>query len=142
MQLSNHSDILVISVHDKSQVSLLESVIMSKKMFRCSFYQNHAVRVIMKIKVSDRLHISPLLHELHWLPVEFKILYKINLQSFKCLQQQGPAYFTDYILRYEPVRSLRSEAQGLLKVNGKVQPWSTIKAWTPHLLHICPQTMK
>ena len=37
-------------------------------------------------------HIKPLLKQLYWLPVEFRIQYKILLMTFKCLNDAAPAY--------------------------------------------------
>ena len=30
-------------------------------------------------------HMSPLMYDLHWLPVEERIVFKIPVMSFKCL---------------------------------------------------------
>ena len=53
---------------------------------------------------------------LHWLPVEYRILYKILLLVFKCRCGEGPSYLASMLEEYRPSRSLRSEAKSLLKV--------------------------
>ena len=45
--------------------------------------QNHAAKLIKRKKKYD--HVSPLLQELHWLPVTQRIDYKIALLVFKCI---------------------------------------------------------
>ncbi len=46
--------------------------------------QNNAARVITKQKKSA--HITPTLNNLHWLPVQYRVEFKILLLVFKCLQ--------------------------------------------------------
>ena len=53
-------------------------------------------------------HISPVLQELHWLPVEQRIIFKILLMTFKCLNGIAPSYLSDLVTRYIPKRNLRS----------------------------------
>ena len=40
-------------------------------------------------------HISDALEELHWLPMEARIEYKILLLTYKALNGQGPEYLVD-----------------------------------------------
>ena len=53
-------------------------------------------------------YITPILFDLHWLPVSEQINFKILLLTFKALHQQSPTYIQDLITRYLPSRSLRS----------------------------------
>ncbi|XP_075334697.1 uncharacterized protein LOC142396039 [Odontesthes bonariensis] len=76
--------------------------------------QNAAARVLMRTNRRD--HISPVLASLHWLPVKFRIEFKILLLTYKALNDRAPSYLKDLIVRYFPNRSLRSETAGLLEV--------------------------
>ena len=67
--------------------------------------QHNAARLIYRKRPS---HITPLLVELHWLPVEARIEYKICLFVFKCLIQDAPLYLQDLVTPYQPPRPLRS----------------------------------
>ena len=67
--------------------------------------QNAAVRLITRSTKCD--HITPILLDLHWLPVSGRIKFKILLLTFKALHQQSPTYIQDLITRYLPSRSLR-----------------------------------
>uniref|UniRef100_A0A8C6LN66 Reverse transcriptase domain-containing protein n=1 Tax=Nothobranchius furzeri TaxID=105023 RepID=A0A8C6LN66_NOTFU len=58
--------------------------------------QNAAARVLMRIKKRD--HISPVLASLHWLPVKFRIDFKILLLTYKALNNQAPSYISDLIV--------------------------------------------
>ena len=64
--------------------------------------QNAAARVIACLSKFD--HISDTLKELHWLPVEQRIIFKINLICFKILINLAPDYLIDLIHVYEPAR--------------------------------------
>jgi hypothetical protein len=75
--------------------------------------QNCAARVV---KCADhRSHITPILKALHWLPVRFRIMYKLNLITFKALNGAAPDYIVELVSLYQPSRTLRSSDQHLLK---------------------------
>ena len=74
--------------------------------------QNNSARLILRKKRSD--HVKPLLKELHWLPVELRINYKINLLTFKSLKKHAPKYLQELLTSYTPKRPLRSSSKGLL----------------------------
>ncbi len=74
--------------------------------------QNAAARVLMKLK--KREHTTPVLMELHWLPVHQRIDYKILTLVYKALHNLTPSYISDCLSRYIPNRMLRSSSAGLL----------------------------
>ena len=52
--------------------------------------------------------------QLHWLPIEHRITFKIAVITFKVLHGAAPSYITDLIKPYTPGRLLRSSNQLLL----------------------------
>ncbi|XP_028454539.1 uncharacterized protein LOC114568999, partial [Perca flavescens] len=76
--------------------------------------QNAAARVLTRTKRRD--HISPVLASLHWLPVKYRIEFKILLLTYKALNGQAPSYLEELIVPYCPTRALRSQNAGLLMV--------------------------
>ena len=68
--------------------------------------QNAAFRIIAGVKKQD--HITETLRDLHWLPVEKRIVFKINLISFKTLGDSGPHYLEDILKFYYQSRTLQS----------------------------------
>lgn len=60
-----------------------------------------------------REHISPVLATLHWLPVIYRIDFKVLL--LKALNGQGPSYITISLINYIPTRTLCSSTAGLLE---------------------------
>ena len=59
---------------------------------------------------------TPILRELHWLPVESRIIFKILLLVYKSLNNLAPANINSLLKNYKPSRNLRSVDQGLLTV--------------------------
>ena len=74
--------------------------------------QNMAARLITLTKRSD--HITPILEELHWLPVAQRIVFKYCLLVHKITHGKAPAYLNNVVQPYIPKRILRSSQQALL----------------------------
>ncbi len=68
--------------------------------------QNAAARVLTRSRKYD--HIIPILRSLHWLPIKFRISYKILSLTYKALNGLAPVYLTSLLSCYNPTRSLRS----------------------------------
>ncbi len=60
-------------------------------------------------------HITPILKDLHWLPVQQRTNFKILLFTFKCLQGQAPKYL-QVLLTWSQPKGLRSDNKLLLVV--------------------------
>ena len=67
----------------KDQISKLQRV------------QNAAARLVMD--TGKYSHITPSLHDLHWLPIHARIHFKILLLAFKVIHGQAPAYLSSLI---------------------------------------------
>ena len=61
-------------------------------------------------------HVTPVLQDLHWLPISYRVKYKIVLLVFKALNGLAPEYINDLVVLYKPVRTLRSSGDNLLRV--------------------------
>ena len=59
---------------------------------------------------------TPILRELHWLPVESRIIFKILLLVYKSLNNLAPAFINSLLKNYKPSHNLRSVDQGLLTI--------------------------
>jgi len=71
--------------------------------------QNSAARVVLQIRKYD--HITPVLQYLHWLPVEYRIKYKLITLTQKALHGQAPDYLCEMIKLHVPNRHLRSGSE-------------------------------
>ena len=77
--------------------------------------QNSAARLITKNFFL--YHITPILKELHWLPVQRRIEFKILCVTFKILHNMAPAYLEELLSRRGNGGSLRSNINGELSLH-------------------------
>ena len=76
--------------------------------------QNNAARLVLQN--SKRQHVTPLLKQLHWLPIQTRIDYKLATLAFRHFDGSLPQYLSSRLDIYQPSRSLRSSNDRLLKV--------------------------
>ncbi len=81
---------------------------------RLQLVQDAAARLMTRS--SKYCHISPVLASLHWLPVSFRIQFKVLVITYRALHGQTPEYVSDLLHTYVPSRPLRSADLGLLIV--------------------------
>ena len=74
--------------------------------------QNSAARLIVKAR--KKSHITPILKELHWLPIHLRIDFKTALFCYKALNGLAPEYIKDLIVEHKPERQMRSCGKKLL----------------------------
>ena len=68
--------------------------------------QNTAARFVTR--TSRYSHITPALKNLHWLPVNYRVQFKILMRTYKALHGQAPGHISDMLNVYQPRRKLRS----------------------------------
>ena len=108
--------------------------------------QNNAARLTLKLKKTD--HITPALKQLHWLPIQSRITYKLCLHCHNFFSRSAPAYLSDLLTVYTPSRSLRSSDDSyklvVPRTNRKVGDCafsiSAPKQWNTLPLYIRSQT--
>ena len=84
------------------------------QLHRLQRIQNTAARLLSG--TSRRGHISPVLRDLHWLPVEKRVKFKVLLLTYKAANDLGPRYLNDLCKPPPQTRTLRSASQGILHV--------------------------
>ncbi|XP_067025693.1 uncharacterized protein [Acropora muricata] len=129
------TDSLLILVHafSNSKLDFCNSLLIGVPkclLKRLQSVQNAAARLVSGSRKYD--HISPVRHQLHWLPVDKRIIYKILLMVFKCLHNLAPSYLSNLIIEYTPNRALRSSSKNLLVV-----PPSRTKGYGDRALSVC-----
>ena len=75
--------------------------------------QNTAARIVTRS--NKRKHITPILKELHWLPIQSRIKFKLGLITFKAVNNLAPSYIRDLLKIHKPSRCLRSASKNLLE---------------------------
>uniref|UniRef100_R4GDH7 Reverse transcriptase domain-containing protein n=1 Tax=Anolis carolinensis TaxID=28377 RepID=R4GDH7_ANOCA len=108
--------------------TVIQAMVISRLDYCNALYIGLPLSVIQKLKlvqnaaahllagVPARWRITPILQQLHWLPIEYRITFKILVLTFKALHGLGPAYLRARLSPYQPQRLLRSEGQNLLEV--------------------------
>ena len=82
-----------------------------------ALYMKHAAaRTVMKCKKTD--HITPILRQLHWLPIQERICHKILSATYRSVHDNTPLYLSDLLQKHNPSRLLRSASRFLLDVPG------------------------
>ena len=85
----------------------------------CSMYRTRRLKLCCKFQ-----HITPVLFELHWLPIQYRIIFKILLLVYKSLNGTSPSYLAQKLHYCSHTRSLRSVSNELL-----MQPGSYTKTY-------------
>ncbi|KAF7243419.1 RNA-directed DNA polymerase from mobile element jockey [Varanus komodoensis] len=75
--------------------------------------QNRAARLLTG--TGHCAHITPVLRQLHWLPIEARAQFKLLVITYKALNGLGPGYLKERLRPYVPSRPLRSVAEALLR---------------------------
>ena len=75
---------------------------------------NAATRILTKTRKFE--HISPILQELHWLPVCERIQFKLLILTWKSLNGIAPQYLSNLLVPYKPTSALCSSDKHLLVV--------------------------
>ena len=77
---------------------------------------NAAARLVLKLCKFDRVSISTITrNELHWLPVDQRIVYKLCLLAYECQHEQAPSYLSSLCAPLSAAttcRHLRTATQG------------------------------
>ena len=89
---------------------------------RLQLVQNRAARIVTFTKKCE--HITPSLIDLHWLPVECRIIYKMLLLVYKAINGLSPSYISSLLSFCSSSYSLRSCSNKLLHV-----PRSKLKSY-------------
>ncbi|XP_062824300.1 uncharacterized protein LOC134295487 [Anolis carolinensis] len=108
--------------------TVIQAMVISRLDYCNALYIGLPLSVIRKLKLVQnaaarllagalmRCHITPILLQLYWLPIEHWIAFKVMVLTFKALHGLGPMYLRDRLTPYQPQRSLRSEDQDPLEV--------------------------
>ena len=105
--------------------------------------QNSAARLLTYSSKYD--HITPVLKELHWLPIAERIDFKVLLLTFKAMQGIGPSYLRELLQAYKPSRSLRSSNKNFLtipKYNLKSYGLRAFSIYAPTLWNKLPEYIR
>ena len=81
---------------------------------KLQFVQNATARLFCGVRQYN--HITQVLRALQWLPIQYRIDYKIILLCFKAIDGLAQGYITDLLQLHRPAQSLQSNSLNLLEV--------------------------
>ncbi len=114
-----------------------------KLLHKLQLVQNSAARILTRTSCTE--HITPVLYYLHWLPVKYRIEYKILLLTFKALHNSAPPYLYDLLHIYIPKCTLRSSSSVSLVVPSVRLATMGSRAFScaaPNLWNSLPQSIR
>ena len=112
----------------------------SQKITCLQTLQNSLIRCIFKMNHFSRKSISPLLINIHWLPIRQRILYKLLLLTHKAIHHNSPSYITSLIpLHPIPTTTTRSTKTFLIQLPSK---YKKIFHKPKILVNSCPLQLK
>ena len=85
---------------------------------------------------------TPILKELHWLPIEFRIKFKILIQVFKSLNNLAPKYLSDKLVILNGPRVASDKILEIPKVNGKTYGDRAFSVAGPRLWNKLPRELR
>ena len=132
---------LVISRLDYCN-SLLYGLPETTQLSRLRRIHHQAARLITRKGRS--VDIPIVLKSLHWIPIEYRICFKILCNVYKAVNGLGPQYLSDLLTPYVPPRNLRSKDLSLLvvpKTNLKIGKRS-FSVCGPHLWNSLPISLR
>ena len=106
--------------------------------------QNIAARLIFR--APRQQNCTPLLQQLHWLPICEQIKYKTARMCYNAITGSAPSYLSELLHLYSPSRSLRSSSNtGMLKIqhfSRKTHGFRTFSHFGPHIWNNLPQDIR
>ena len=111
---------------------------------RLQVVQNHAAHLVSG--TARRQHITPILMNLHWLPVKVRIDFKILVLAYQCIHgTNAPVYLKELLHMYRPGRNLRSSddpTRLCVPVNNRSDGMRSFFHFAPRLWNELPHNLR
>ena len=137
--LDLNTSVLLANALVSSRLDYYNSLFLSLTDFelrRLQLVQNSLCRVV--IRSSKSSHITPQLKKLHWLPVKYRVQFKIGLITYKILNQGQPVYLRELIHPDTSSRNTRRSTPKLKFLQTPTFVHKSIKHFSNSFGHYAP----
>ena len=110
---------LIISRLDNNNA--LPYGLLANQLYRLQKIKNTAARILTFSRKS--CDITPILMELHWLPVTQRIVFKLRMIVHKCTNNIAPSHLSELLSQYSPTRTPRFGNKQLLQEAKSNRSW-------------------
>ncbi len=86
------------------------------KLRKLQMVQNASARVLIQAKKYDRISMTSVRNNLHWLPIKARIDFKILVLTWEAYNGIGPKYLSDLLDKKHATHNTRSADTHLLKI--------------------------
>ncbi|KAF7237995.1 Butyrophilin subfamily 1 member A1, partial [Varanus komodoensis] len=102
--------------------------------------QNRAARLLTG--TGRYVHMTPVLRQLHWLPIEVWAQFKVLVITYKALNSLGPGYLKEHLHPYMPSHPLRSATEALLREPSMKDTRRAFSVVAPNLWNELPREVR
>ena len=88
-------------------------VLSVNSLYRLRKIQNTTTRILTRLPRFS--YISATLFDLHWLPLRYRIMFKICILTYQSYHRTAPSYLCEIIVPYVNTRYLRSDDKCLIE---------------------------
>ena len=106
-----HRKTVMIQAFASSKLDYCKSLLYGlseKHISHFSIVRTQLLSWLLRLQERGSDTVTPILHKLHWLPIQKPIISKIFLITYKVLSSLAPKHLSDLLNIHQPVRSLRS----------------------------------
>ena len=138
-----HNAVRALILSKLDYCSCLLNGLTQKNITHLQRIQNRCAKLIFKRP--KLTHASPLLHDLHWLPVSQRIKFRTLVYVFKCLNKLSPAYLSSLLSTQKSSSYFLRPSKGILCNIPDPIPWPVIVPFlfaAPRLWHRLPLSVR
>ena len=111
------------------------------------YWPRDGTETIQMVKKKKMLqNCTPLLQQLHWLPISERIKYKTACMCYNAITSSALSYLSELLHLYSPSRSLRSSSDARMlkfqRFNRKTHGFRTFSHFGPHIWNNLPQDIR
>ena len=101
------------------------------KLFKLQLLKNAVVRCVHLLPHRSSDSITPLLKKLHWLPVSYRIKYKLSLTTHNAIHHNSPDYLASLLHLHTSITPLQTRSSNTFILTTPIYTNSTLPIYDP-----------